>query len=118
MKPEERHYKLYLEDMLLSMKRIEEYINGLDFVKFKQKYIIVDAVVRNFEIIGEAAKQIPIEIQEKYPEIPWKKMYGLRNLIIHEYFGLDYELIWQIAKTQLPQNTNDLERILNNEELI
>ncbi len=51
-----------------------------------------------FEIIGEASKNIPIEVQEKYPEIPWRKMYGLRNLIAHEYFGIDYEMIWEIAK--------------------
>ncbi len=73
MSPIKRDFILYLEDMLQSMERIDEYINGLNFTKFKQTYMVVDAVVRNFEIIGEAAKKIPIDVQQKYPEIPWKK---------------------------------------------
>lgn len=74
--------------------------------------MLVDAVVRNFEIIGEATRNIPDEIINKYPEIPWKKMYGLRNLISHEYFGIDYEMIWKIIGDDLPQNLKDLQRIL------
>jgi len=77
----EREYILYLEDMLQSMQRIEEYINNLDFQEFKMKSMVVDAVIRNFEVIGEASKKVPGAIQKKYPEIPWRKMYGLRNLI-------------------------------------
>ena len=77
--------------------------------------MVVDAVVRNFEIIGEAAKNIPDQIKEKYPEIPWKKMYGLRNLISHEYFGVDYEMIWQIITEDLPQNMKDMSKILKTE---
>jgi uncharacterized protein with HEPN domain len=70
MSPIERDYLLYLKDMLLSMERIEEYIANLDFRKFKMNYLVVNAVVRNFEIIGEASKKVPTQIQEKYPEIP------------------------------------------------
>jgi uncharacterized protein with HEPN domain len=116
MSPLKREFILYLEDMLLSMERIAEYLADLDFKKFKQTYIVVDAVIRNFEIIGEASKNIPAEIQAKYPQIPWKKMYGLRNLIAHEYFGVDYEMIWEIAKNNLPQNRTDLTEIINNEK--
>ena len=93
MNPIKREYILYLEDMFQSMQRIEEYLGDLEFKKFKMTYIVLDAVVRNFEIIGEASKKIPADIQEKYPEIPWRKMYGLRNLIAHECFGIDYEMI-------------------------
>jgi uncharacterized protein with HEPN domain len=117
MNPIKRDYLLYLEDMVLSMQRIEEYLSGLDFTKFKVSYMVVDAVVRNFEIIGEASQKIPTEIQQKYPEVPWKKMYGLRNLIAHEYFGLDYEMIWEIAKNNLPQNLLDITRIYKTESL-
>ena len=78
--------------------------------------MVVDATIRNFEIIGEAAKNVPDEVQNEYPEIPWKKMYGLRNLISHEYFGIDYEMIWEIAKNNLPQNQIDLERIIEKEQ--
>ncbi len=116
MSPIKREYILYLEDMFQSMQRIEEYLGDLDFRKFKMAYMVVDAIIRNFEIIGEASKNVPTEIQEKYPEIPWRKMYGLRNLIAHEYFGIDYEMIWEIAKSNLPQNRDDLAVIIEKEK--
>jgi len=117
MSPIKREFILYLEDMLQSMERIEEYLGNLDFKEFKMSFMVVDAIIRNFEVIGEASKNIPNEIQEKYPEIPWKKMYGLRNLIAHEYFGIDYEMIWEIAKNNLPQNRTDLEYIIVKEKV-
>ena len=113
MSPIKREFILYLEDMSQSMQRIEEYLGDIDFKKFKMSYMVVDAIIRNFEIIGEASKNIPTEIKEKYPEIPWRKMYGLRNLIAHEYFGVDYEMIWEIAKNNLPQNQTDLLKIID-----
>ena len=116
MSPIKREFIFYLEDMIQSMERIEEYLSDLDFKKFKMTYMVVDAIIRNFEIIGEASKNIPTEIQNKYPEIPWKKMYGLRNLIAHEYFGIDYEMIWEIAKNNLPQNLIDLKLIIETEK--
>jgi len=116
MSPVKREFILYLEDMLQSMNRIEEYLGELDFRKFKMNDLVVDAIIRNFEIIGEASKKIPADIQEKYPEIPWRKMYGLRNLIAHEYFGIDYEMIWEIAKNNLPGNRIDLQKIINKEK--
>jgi uncharacterized protein with HEPN domain len=106
---------VYLEDIHLSMTRILDYAEGMDILKFKQSYITVDAVVRNFEIIGEASKNLPDHITEKYPEVPWRKMYGLRNLISHEYFGVDYEMIWEIIISDLPQNLLDLKEILKKE---
>jgi len=109
----EREFILYLEDMLQSMNRIEEYLGNLEFNKFKQNNLIVDAIIRNFEIIGEASKKTPVEVREKHPEIPWKKMYGLRNLIAHEYFGIDYQMIWEIVKNNLPQNRTDLQKLIN-----
>ena len=116
MSPIKREFILYLEDMSQSMQRIEEYLGDIDFKKFKMSYMVVDAIIRNFEIIGEASKNIPTEIKEKYPEIPWRKMYGLRNLIAHEYFGVDYEMIWEIAKNNLPQNQTDLLKIIDKEK--
>lgn len=116
MSPINRNYIFYLEDMLLSMNRIEEYTEGLDFKRFKLNYMVVDAVIRNFEVIGEASKNIPPEIKHKYPEIPWGKMYGLRNMISHEYFGIDYEMLWEIAKNNLPENQADLQEIISKEK--
>lgn len=116
MSPVKREFILYLEDMLQSMERINEYLGDLDFRKFKINYLVVDAIIRNFEIIGEASKNIPNDIQKKYPKIPWRKMVGLRNLIAHEYFGIDYEMIWEIAKNNLPQNRNDLKIMIEKEK--
>jgi len=78
------------------MERVQEYITDLDFQKFKWDYKTVDAVIRNFEIIGEATKNLPSELKEKYPNIPWEEMYRLRNRISHEYFGVDYGISQRI----------------------
>ena len=94
------------------MNRISEYIGNKTYNEFRRNYLIVDAVVRNFEIIGEAAKNVPEEIKSSYPEVPWKKTIGLRNLISHEYFGLDYEMLWKVASESLPDNKNDVENII------
>lgn len=72
------------------MNRIAEYIEGFSFMDFKKDQKTVDAVTRNFEIIGEAARNLPSEFKNKYPEIPWNEMYLLRNKVTHEYFGIDY----------------------------
>ncbi len=93
MDKEKRSYIMYLEDIQLSMSRISEYIANLDLISFKRGYKTIDAVVRNFEIIGEASKNIPDSIREKYPLVPWNEMYYLRNKVSHEYFGIDYEII-------------------------
>ena len=104
MKPSDRDPILYLSDIILSMERVKEYTAGLDFQHFKWDYKTVDAVIRNFEIIGEATKNLPNDLKDKYPSIPWEEMYRLRNRISHEYFGVDYEIIWDIATRHLPVN--------------
>lgn len=107
---------MYLQDMLTGIERIESYIEGFNFRQFKQDYKTVDAVIRNFEVIGEAAKNLPEEIKSKYLEVPWAEMYLLRNKISHEYFGVDYEIIWDVAVNYLPKNKKQIESILNEEE--
>jgi uncharacterized protein with HEPN domain len=106
---------MYLEDIQQSMSRISEYIQGLDFVTFKKDYKTVDAVIRNFEIIGEASKSLPEFIKEKYPIVPWNEMYYLRNKVSQEYFGIDYEIIWDVASNYLPENKADIDRIVEEE---
>lgn len=115
MKPKDRDYINYLEDMLLSMHRIQEYISGLDFSDFQKDYKTIDAVIRNFEIIGEASKNLPKEFKDQHPNMPWEEMYRLRNKTSHEYFGLDYEIIWDIIQNHLPENQSYLEQILSEE---
>lgn len=116
MKFAERNSILYLEDILLSMERIQEYISELNFQHFKWDYKTVDAVIRNFEIIGEASKNLSKPIKEKYPFVPWEEMYQLRNRISHEYFGIDYEIIWEIATVELPVNQQQIKDILSIEK--
>ena len=117
MKPSERDNVLYLEDIVLAMDRIQEYISGLDFIQFKRDYKTVDAVIRNFEVIGEASKNLSEHIKDSYPNVPWEEMYRLRNRISHEYFGIGYGIIWDIISTHLPNNHKDIKIILENERL-
>lgn len=79
---------MYLTDIQTAMSRIAEYLEDSTFPEFKRDYKTVDAVIRNFEIIGEASKNLPIEVKIKYPEVPWDEMYLLRNKVSHEYFGV------------------------------
>ena len=113
MKKEERRYDLFLEDMLFSMKRIQEYIENMTYLEFKSNYLVFDAVVRNFEIIGEATKSLPDSLKTENPHIPWDKMYRLRNIVSHHYFGIDYEMIWEIASVYLPHNQTDIQILLD-----
>lgn len=115
MKKEDRAYHMYLTDIQTAMSRIAEYIQNYSFPEFKRDYKTVDAVIRNFEVIGEASKNLPNEIKTKYPEIPWNEMYLLRNKVSHEYFGIDYEIIWDIATNYLPENKIQIDDILENE---
>lgn len=112
MKKRNRNYQMYLEDIITSMDRIAEYIDGLSFNEFKKDYKTVDAVIRTFEVRGEAAKNLPIEIRSKYEDVPWDEMYLLRNKVSHEYFGNDYEIIWDVATNYLPENKSQIERII------
>ena len=115
MKKERRTHRMYLEDILTSINRIIEYLQGYTFIQFKRDYKTVDAVIRNFEVIGEAVKNLPPEIKEKHPNLPWAEMYLLRNKVAHEYFGIDYEIIWDVATNHLPENKLQIEAILNQE---
>lgn len=106
---------MFLQDILQSMERIAEYIEGLSFNDFISDHKTVDAVIRNFEIIGEAARKIPHEIKSKYPEIPWEEMYLLRNKVSHEYFGVDFDIIWEVASHQLPKNKIQIKAVIEKE---
>ena len=105
---------MYLQDILVAMTRIAEYLEGYDFDQFKKDYKTVDAVIRNFEIIGEASRKIPDHIKENNPDLPWDEMYLLRNKVSHEYFGIDYEIIWDVCINHLPENRKQIQSILKN----
>jgi len=97
-----RDYKVYLEDILLAITKIHEYTAGLSAAAFGADAKTFDAVARNLEVIGEAAKTVPEAVRSKHPEVDWKKTVGLRNILIHQYFGVDAEIIWDIIQNKLP----------------
>jgi uncharacterized protein with HEPN domain len=99
----DRPYDLYVEDILESIEKIENYIGGLEYEEFSKNTMVIDAVIRNLEIIGEASKYVPDDVRDNYPEIPWKRMIGLRNIVIHEYFGVDIEIVWRIITINLQE---------------
>ncbi len=96
-----RDYKVYLEDILQAIEKIRGYTAGLSFASFQSDSKTFDAVVRNLEIIGEATKNIPERVRDTNPQIEWKKVAGLRNILTHEYFGVDAEIIWDIIQNKL-----------------
>lgn len=102
---------LLLEDMLAAIRKIERYTSGMDRETFRQDEKTIDAVVRNLEILGEAARQMPEEFAISHSEIPWRQVAGLRNRIVHDYFGLDLEIIWQLVQHDLPPLETQLERL-------
>lgn len=98
-----RDYRLYLDDILEAIQRIEEYTANMDFEDFAENRLVINAVIRNLEIIGESCRALPEEIGERYPDVEWCKIVGLRNILIHQYFGVDVELVWDIVKNKLPE---------------
>ena len=112
-----RDYKVYLEDIIEAIAKIERYMANLSFEEFSRKEIVIDATIRNFEIIGEAVKRIPENIKQKYPEVEWKKIAGLRDILIHEYSAIDLEILWDIIKNKLPEFKKNISKILKNKAL-
>jgi uncharacterized protein with HEPN domain len=112
MSKKERNWKLFVMDILESINKIEKYIEGLNYEQFVKDEKTKDAVVRNLEIIGEAANQIPKEIQQKFSNVPWAQIIAMRNRMIHGYFAIDYRIVWDIVKIDIPLLKKELELIL------
>ncbi|MDZ7604048.1 MAG: DUF86 domain-containing protein [Cyclobacteriaceae bacterium] len=104
---------LLLEDMLLSAQKIKRYTKDLDYDSFLADEKTIDAVVRNFEIIGEAANRIDPDFRDSNPEIEWKRIRGFRNRIVHDYFGIDSEIVWSIVETYLEEMIDWLDTIID-----
>lgn len=97
-----RDFRLYLEDILNCIENINGYVSGLTFESFSEDKKTLDAVIRNLEIIGEASRNVPDEIRNEHPEIKWRGIIGLRNVLIHMYYSLTLKIIWDIVKNELP----------------
>ena len=97
-----RPVDLLLDDICEALDRIEQYISGMSFDVFSKDRKSVDAVVRNLEIIGEASNRLPADFKDSHSQIEWHKVVGLRHRIVHEYFGIDLQIVWQILQKDLP----------------
>ena len=103
---------VYIKDMLAAIEKIQLYTNGLTVESFDKNGLVQDAVVRNLEILGEAAKKVPDEIKIQFPETEWRKMAGLRDILIHDYSSIDTIIIWDVIKTNLSLLKGQLKKIL------
>ncbi|MCU0286583.1 MAG: DUF86 domain-containing protein [Acidobacteria bacterium] len=110
-----RDYFDYITDLLNSINEINEFTAGMDFEIFARDKKTINAVIRSLEVMGEAAAKIPPGISERFAEIPWKRMTGMRNKLIHEYFGVDIEIVWEVCTNEIPILKPLLERILKEE---
>jgi uncharacterized protein with HEPN domain len=107
-----RDYTDYLHDILNEIHQIESFISGIDLKSFSSDTKTYYAVLRALEVIGEASGKIPKEIKENYNHIPWQEMYGMRNKLIHDYFGVNESVIWKTITEDLPPLKNDIALIL------
>lgn len=107
-----RTYDDYLQDILDAASRAILFLDGIEFSTFEENIEKQYAVTRALEIVGEAARNIPMHIQERYPQLPWKEMIGTRNIVSHEYFGVDNEVVWRTVKEDLPPLCQAVQTIL------
>ena len=108
-----RNWTIGIHDILESIEAIQKYTEGLQFESFKADRKTVDAVVRNFIVIGEAATHLPEDVCRDHPEIPWYEMRGIRNIVVHEYFSVSDKVIWQTVQKDLPPLIPLLKRMLD-----
>jgi len=108
-----RDDRLYLQDIVDSIEKVKKYTDNLTLEEFEINDMVIDAVVRNFEIIGEAVSHVPDSIKEMYPDVPWYKMKGMRNIIAHEYFSVDQDIVWDTARKALPFVAEQIKKIID-----
>ncbi len=116
MSKQRRDYILFIEDILTCIEKIERYTSNVSFEGFSRNDMAVDAVIRNFETIGEAVKKIPKETKKKYAGVEWKEAAGFRDVLIHDYFGIDIEAVWDTVRNNIPPFKKQIEKVLESEK--
>lgn len=111
-----KDYLPYFLHILEAISNIEGYTSGMTEAAFLKNKLVQDGVVRNLEIIGEAAKNIPLNVRDKYRDIEWKKIAGMRDILIHEYFGVDLERVWKVLKKRMPSLKRGIAKIIKREK--
>ena len=107
-----RDFRVYLEDILAAITKIRRYMTGFSKEAFASDDRTVDAVVRNLEVIGEAVKQLPPALRAREPGVDWQKIAGLRDILIHQYFGIDTDILWDVVQSKLPTLEGAVSRLL------
>ena len=110
---EKRRDKDYLSDIFEAIARIKAYTEDYDYNKLFSDIKTQDAIIRNFEVIGEATKNLSKSLKNKYAKIPWKDLAGLRDKLIHHYFGIDYDIVWNIVEKELPHPRKQIEDLIS-----
>jgi uncharacterized protein with HEPN domain len=106
-----RDYKVFLDDVLVAIANVSEFVGPMTRQEFEADKKTVHAVVRNLEVIGEAVKGISADVRERYPQVPWQRIAGLRDILIHHYFEIDLEIVWDIVLNKLPELRIQIEAI-------
>lgn len=113
--PKERNITDFLNDILDAVYKAEEFIKDMSYEEFQKDSKTIFAVIRALEIIGEASTHIKEELRKEYNKIPWKRMVGMRNILIHHYFGFSQQIIWNTIKKRFPPLKGELKKMINNE---
>ncbi len=109
-----REWSVHLRDIIESITKIRDYTRGMDKSSFVDDIKTQDAVIRNLAVIGEATRVLPEEIKERAPSIEWRKITALRNILIHEYFGVSIDIVWDVVENKLDELHDACERLLQN----
>ncbi len=107
-----RDTKLYLEDILGAIEKIDSYSRGISFEQLQQQTMLLDAILFNLQVIGEAVKHVPDDLRLRFPEVEWRRIAGLRDIVAHQYFGISLEIVWDILQNKLADLHTQVQKML------